>query len=128
MGMPDAMDGKAFLRVAAACCLAGFGLAWLGTSWLTPGRPISLTLCGWGLAVAYGLAGLLLKSRAIGRDMKAFLRYGLAADVARLIALIAVLTVLRVTRPGAFEPVALAAVAGTLAFVAGEVWYIVRAG
>ena len=73
------------------------------------------------------MSGMVMKGRAVGTEWKRFVRVLVVSDVVRFVGFIAALIALRVARPAAFETVALAAVAGVIVFVVGEVWYVVRA-
>jgi hypothetical protein len=116
------------LGVWAVCGLAALGLGAGVVRWLAPGSPMKHVWAGWALGSLYGLAGLILKGLAVGMGAKGFLRWGVAAESLRLFGLAVVLLALRWARPDEFEPVGLAAVAGALAFMAGEIWCVMRAG
>jgi len=117
------------LRVWLACSLVAAALAAPAAA-LSENRaphPAAAAAGGWAIAVAGGAVGLFLKGRAVGADANRFLRLGVLAEAGRLIVLVAALGAVRLAWPPAFEPLALAAVAGFFVFIAGEIWYMARA-
>lgn len=121
------MKAGRILVVWGACALAAFLLGAGAVRWIADGGTLKHAAAGWALSALYGLAGLVAKGRAVGMGAKGFVRWGIVAETLRLFGFAVVLLALRVARADVFEPVGLAAVAGALAFMVGDVWYVMRA-
>lgn len=108
-------------RIGAVCGLLSLAAALLAGRLGSPERWVGSSLAGWGLALANGTAGLALMKGSLGGDMGRFVRFGVVGNGLRFALLLGTLVLLRWRLPGEFMSLALATVAGSLVFMAGEV-------
>lgn len=122
------MSAGSIGRLTLACSLLGLLLAGVCARMLSADASPRDILLGWALGVGNGLGGLLLRRRARGGDMGRFFRWSVGGNAVRFLVCVAVLIVAGFVNRDGFEALAIAAVAGSLVFMAGDVWDLMGSG
>ena len=110
------------LRTWLICSVAALVLSVAAAGTAFGERCVRELLAGWTVATVNGGMALGLQSLSIGHDMKRFMWLGVAANSLRFLALLGIMLAVYCARSLDFRAFALAAAAGCIVFMAGEIY------